>query len=75
MLKLKNVTGVPISFDGVSDTVRFLKGQSKTFEDNEVTPSLREGINNGSLVSKQIEEPAQETTRKKSSKKNKEVEE
>ena len=73
MVKLRNVTGVPISFDGVKGTVRFLKGQTKEFKESEITKSLRDGIDNGSLLLEQIEEEKPIATQKKSAKKNKEV--
>lgn len=75
MKKLKNVTGVPIAFNGVKGTVRFLKGEIKVLKDNELSDGLKEGVKNGSLLELQVEgQEPKLVTPKKSAKKNKEVE-
>lgn len=78
MIRVQNVTGVPITLDGVKGSIRFSKGEVKDFA--EMEDCIKEAISNKSLMTLQVVEdkPIQKEAEekiepKKGSKKNKEV--
>jgi len=71
-MKLMNVSGVPLCFDGVSGTVRFLIGETKDFAPEEVTQSIQDGID-ARLLSVLPSVSLEKKSARKSSKTNKEV--